>query len=472
MKVIFAAAECYPFAKTGGLGDVAGSLPKELVKNGAEVRVFLPLYSSIPDSYTDQMRFIQEFTVSLAWRQLSCSLFELEHNGVIYNFIGNDHYFDRASYYGQDDDAECFAFFSKAILEALPNIGFQPDVLHCNDWQTAMVVVFFKAFYQHLDFYLNTKSVFTIHNLLYQGIFPQCVLGDVLGLGMEFFHKDALEFYGDVNFMKGAIAYADIITTVSKTYAQEIQTPYFGAMLYGLINWQKDHLFGIINGIDCEKYNPATDNKIFEPYTKSLVKKRQNKVELQESLHLPVDEDIPMIGIISRLVEQKGFDLIERVMEEILNLDIQLVILGTGEKQYEDYYKKLAKMHPEKISANIFFDDTFSHKLYAASDIFLMPSLFEPCGTGQLIAMRYGAIPVVRETGGLKDTIQPFNKFTNDGNGFSFSNFDAFDMLHVLESAIELYKDKPIWEKITRNAMQTDVSWRKSAKEYLEIYQK
>jgi len=473
LKVLFAASEAAPFVKTGGLGEVIGSLPVALRRQGVDARIILPKYKAIPPSLREGIRHIKHIYVKLGWRNQYCGIEESEYREVPAYFIDNEYYFGRDCVYGySDDEVERFAFFCRSVLEVLPHIGFMPDVIHCHDWQTGAIPVLLEAHYRHNDFYKSIRTLFTIHNLRYQGIYDRKILSDLLDLGDEYFTPDKLEFYGNVNMLKGGLVYANLINTVSPTYAQEIQMPFFGERLDGLLRARKHQLFGILNGVDYDEYNPATDPLIFKNYDQDhLEHKVENKIKLQEQLGLYVREDVPMISIIVRLVAQKGLDLIAHVLDEILAMDIQLVVLGSGEWQYEDMFKNAAGRYPEKVSANIFYDNVLAHRIYAASDLFLMPSLYEPCGLAQLFSMRYGTIPIVRETGGLKDTVQPYNEFTGEGNGFSFTNYNAHDMLYTIKRAVSFYHNKEMWYGLMRRAMQCDYSWNRSAKEYIKLYQ-
>ena len=471
IKVLFAAAEGTPFIKTGGLADVIGSLPKALLQKEIDIRVILPKYSSIPSQWKDLMTPVKSISVPLGWRTAYCGIEFLTYEGISFYFIDNEHYFGREGLYGYEDDAERFAFFSRAVLEALPHIDFQPDILHCHDWHTAMISVFLKTHYRDNEFYREIKTIYTIHNLMYQGIFPHNILSDLLGLDDHYFTIDTLEYHGQINYMKGGIIFSDLLTTVSKTYAEEIQSPYFGETLDGLLRKRKKYLYGIVNGIDYDIYNPNTDPYISSNYVRSLPKKAANKEKLQESMGLSVNSEVPMVAIISRLVSPKGLDLIAHVLEDLLALDLQMVVLGTGETKYENLFRSAAERYPHKLAARIQFDDGLAHQIYAASDLFLMPSRFEPCGIGQLIALRYGCIPVVRETGGLKDTVQSYNEYTQEGNGFSFTHYNAHDMLYTLLRALKYYQDKKIWGTIFKNAIRCDYSWKKSADNYIDLFQ-
>ena len=471
MKVLFVAGEAFPFAKTGGLADVVGSLPKYLRKLGIDARVMIPKYSDIPDIYKEAAVTIHTMTVPVGWRNQYCGIQEINYQGVPIYFIDNEDYFKRPGLYGYFDEAERFAFFCRAVLDSLPHIDFIPQVIHCHDWHTGMVSALLKTQYRYNPIYKHVKTVFTVHNLKYQGVFPASVLWDLFGLSGEHFNAEGLEFYGNVSYIKAGLAYADLISTVSYTYMWEIQTPFYGESLDGLLSRRRHELYGIINGIDYEEYNPVDDPHIFVNYdVDSTDKRSENKACLQQYLGLPQREDIPLVAIVSRLVSQKGLDLVARVLGEILNLDVQLVVLGTGEAIYENMFKNAAYWFPQKVSANIYFDNTLAHRIYAGSDMLLVPSLFEPCGLTQLISMRYGCLPVVRETGGLKDTVQSFNEYTGEGNGFSFTDYNAHDMLNTIGRAVYFYKQQEVWQKLVRQCMTTDYSWSASAKEYVRMY--
>lgn len=474
MKILYVAAEAVPFAKTGGLADVAGSLPKALKADGVDVRVIMPKFGKIPEAYRNAMEHVYDGELPVAWRKKYVGLDKYELDGVTYYFVDNEEYFNREGFYGYDDDAERFSFFSRAVLDLLQAMDFWPDVIHTNDWHVGLVNVFLKLEHMGDARYERIKTVYTIHNLKYQGVFPKDVMPDVLGLDWKYFNNGDLEFYDAVNFMKGGIIYADAITTVSKTYAKEIQYPYFGEHLDGLLRSREQDLSGIVNGIDYSVYNPRTDKYIFETYDEeSLDRKLDNKIALQKSLGLPERRNVPLIAIVSRLVEPKGMDLVVRMMDEILqHEEIQLVVLGTGEKRYEDWFKGLAWRYPKKVSINIYFSNELAQRIYAGADIFLMPSNYEPCGIGQLIALRYGTIPVVRQTGGLKDTVQQYNKYTQEGNGFVFNNYNAHEMMYALKRALSFYGNYEIWHKIQLNAVQADYSWKRSAKEYEALYER
>ncbi len=470
-KILMLSSEAAPFAKSGGLGDVVGALPKELSKLGMDVRVILPKYGCIDPKYISKMEFLFYIYVPLGWRNKYCGVFSLCDKGVTYYFLDNEYYFgDRELY--KWNDLERFAFYDKASLEILKRLDFKPDVIHCNDWQTGMVPVILKAYYQRDEFYRGIKTVFTIHNLKYQGIYSIEDAAEFFSLDYSYFTDDKLEFHGNANLMKAGIVYSDVVTTVSPTYSEEIKTLLGGEGLDGILSARGNSLFGILNGIDYEEYNPEIDPYIFERYSKKNVRigKRKNKACLQEKLGILVDSEKPMIGIVSRLVEQKGIDLIAAAMDELMGFDIQLVVLGTGERKYEEMFRYYERISGGKVSANITFSNELAHQIYAASDIFLMPSVFEPCGLSQIIAMAYGAIPLVRETGGLKDTVEPYNEFTAEGYGFSFAPLNASDMLYTLRRALHFYSEKDVWDSLVKKAMSQDYSWTESAKKYEMLY--
>ncbi len=471
MEILFAAAECVPFVKTGGLADVVGSLPKALKGLDIDVSVMLPCYKAVDSQFREEMEEVKSIEVPVGWRRQYCNIKKLKYGEITYYFLDNEYYFHRDGLYGHMDDGERFAFYSRAILESLVALNLKPKIIHCHDWHTALVNVFLKTHYKDNDFFSGMKSILTVHNLKYQGVYPSEVLDDLLSLGKEHFTLDGLEFYGKVNYMKGGLSYADAITTVSTTYSKEIQYPFFGENLHGVLKQRKNVLYGILNGIDYDDYNPGKDKNIFYNYNRSLIKKKKNKEKLQELLGLQINKDIPMLAMVYRLVRQKGLDLICNVAEDILSSDVQMVVLGTGEESYENYFKKLAHKYPQKVSANILFDDVLARRIYAGSDMFLMPSLFEPCGISQLIALKYGSIPIVRETGGLKDTVKAYNKYTQEGNGFSFSMFNAHDMRYTVNLGLKHYEDGETWSQIVNNAVSSDYSWKKSADEYKSLYQ-
>lgn len=472
MKILIAASESHPFIKTGGLGDVIGALPKDLKDLGVDVRVVIPNYRDIKKEIKDNLKFIKEFTVKVSWRNQYCGILEYEYKGVTYYLIDNEYYFKRDGLYGYYDDGEKFAFFNRAVLEFIKEIDWKPDVIHCNDWQTGMIPVLYKVEYSKDSFYKNIKTIISIHNLFFQGTFSPEILPELFGYDYELFNNGSIELHGGVSFLKGAINYSDKITTVSKTYAEEIKTPEYGEKLDGLLRYRNNVLKGIVNGIDYEEYNPETDKYIFKNYSiSSIERKKENKEYLQKKLGLKVDKDIPMIGMVSRLTHQKGCDLITNMMEGLLKENVQVVILGTGDYMYEESFKYFQDKYKDKVSANIKFDNAFAHEIYAASDMFLMPSLFEPCGLGQLIALRYGALPIVRETGGLKDTVTPYNEYTGEGNGFSFKNYSYIELKDTIDKALKVYKNKKIWQRLIVQSMNSDNSWKKSAMEYKNMYE-
>lgn len=470
-KILMCTSEVAPFAKSGGLGDVLGALPQALSKLGHDVRVVLPKYGCIPQEYRDQMEFLFFIYIPLGWRRKYCGVFRLVRDGVTYYFVDNEYYFGDPYLY-KWNDLERFAFYDKACLEILRHLDFKPDILHCHDWQAGMVPVLLNAYYVRDEFYQGIKTVFTIHNLRYQGVYSMDIVADFFSLDNSFFTEDKLEFHGCANLLKGGIVYSDYVTTVSPTYAGEIQTPEGGERLNGLLSARDQSLFGIINGIDTQVYNAKTDPYIFENFDlRNLAnKKKENKMRLQEQLGLPVDGEKAVIGMVSRLVDQKGFDLIAEAMGELMEMDIQLVVLGTGESKYEDLFRYHAWIHPDKVSANITFSNELAHKIYAGCDLFLMPSMFEPCGLSQMIAMAYGTIPIVRETGGLKDSVQPFNEFTGEGTGFSFGAYSSYEMMQVVRLALRFFAQKETWVPLMKRAMKEDFSWKNSAEQYSKMY--
>ena len=472
MKVLFAASEAHPFIKTGGLGDVMGALPQSLTELGVEARVVIPKYKNIKDELKQNLQFIKWFTVPVGWRNQYCGVFQYKYKDVVYYFIDNEYYFNRDGIYGYYDDGERFAFFNRAVLEFIKEIDWKPDIINCNDWQTGMVPVLLNLEYKNNEFYSNMKTVFSIHNLLFKGSFVPNVLPELFGYDYMPLTNGSVELNGSVSFLKGGINYSDQITTVSNTYAEEIKTQQYGEGLDGLLRCKSDFLKGIVNGIDYEEFDPEKDNLIFKNFTwDSISDKVENKLSLQKELGLPQRAETPMIGLISRLTHQKGCDLIVSIIDRLLQKDIQFVVLGTGDYWYEETFKNLQYRYPDKVSANIKFDNSLAHKIYAATDMFLMPSLFEPCGLGQLIALRYGSIPIVRETGGLKDTISPYNKYTGIGNGFGFKNFNSNELMQIIEYALTIYDDKDAWNNIIRQAMDSDNSWEKSAMQYKLLYE-
>lgn len=475
MQIVFASAECAPFVKTGGLGDVAGSLPAALVRAGAEVIVMVPKYATIKDEYKAQMEHFSDFYVSLGWRNEYCGLEKLEHDGVTYMFIDNERYFARDYPYGFFDDGERFAFFSKAITESLQHLpaGFECDILHCNDWQTALAPVFLREFYQGLPLYERVKTVFSIHNVAFQGQFSDTVMEDILGVAHIPAAASQLRCDAcSVNYMLGALRYADAITTVSPTYAGEIQTPEFGEGLDGVLHERSYALQGILNGIDVAGFDPATDKRIAANYTvEDRSGKAVCKAKLQEELGLEVRDDRPLMVMVTRLTRQKGMDLVMYALDRILAGGVQVAVLGTGDRDYEDGLRYFQDKYPGTMAARIEFDPALSQRMYAAADMFLMPSKFEPCGLSQIIAMRYGTLPIVRETGGLKDTVIPYNEFTGEGTGFSFSNFNGDEMGDAVFRAARLFWDnRDAWNQLVTQAMSQDFSWTRSADKYLDLY--
>lgn len=475
MQIVFASAECAPFVKTGGLGDVAGSLPAALVRAGAEVIVMVPKYATIKDEYKSQMKHFSDFYVSLGWRNEYCGLEKLEHDGVTYMFIDNERYFARDYPYGFFDDGERFAFFSKAITESLQHLpeGFECDILHCNDWQTALAPVFLREFYQGLPLYDRVKTVFSIHNVAFQGQFSDTVLEDILGVAHIPAAASQLRCDAcSINYMLGALRYADAITTVSPTYASEIQTPEFGEGLDGVLRERSYALQGILNGIDVAGFDPATDKRIAANYTvEDRSGKAVCKAKLQEELGLEVRDDRPLMVMVTRLTRQKGMDLVMYALDRILAGGVQVAVLGTGDRDYEDGLRYFQDKYPGTMAARIEFDPALSQRMYAAADMFLMPSKFEPCGLSQIIAMRYGTLPIVRETGGLKDTVVPYNEFTGEGTGFSFSNFNGDEMGDAVFRAARLFWDNhDVWNQLVTQAMSQDFSWTRSADKYLDLY--
>lgn len=475
MNVVFASAEAAPFVKTGGLGDVAGSLPAALQKAGANVIVMVPLYGTISDEYKNKMEHVAEFYVSLGWRNEYCGLERLIHNDVTYLFVDNKRYFDRDYPYGFFDDGERFAFFSKAITESLQYLpdGFRPDILHCNDWHTALAPVFLREFYQGMPLYENVSTIFSIHNIAFQGQFSAKVLEDICGLA----HIPAAAFqltcgHDAVNFMQGALNYSDAITTVSPTYAGEIQTPAYGEHLDGVLRRRREALQGIVNGIDTDHFNPETDPAIAQNFSVSdRSGKAICKAKLQEELGLTVRDDQPLMTMVTRLTRQKGMDLVTYALDRILSNGVQVAVLGTGDYEYENALRYFASKYPGQMAARIQFDPALSQRMYAGSDMFLMPSLFEPCGLSQMIAMRYGTLPVVRETGGLKDTVIPYNYETGEGTGFSFANFNGDEMGDAVFRGARLFWDNhDAWNNVVTQAMNQDFSWTRSASKYMDLY--
>ena len=471
MNILYCAAEAVPFIKTGGLADVAGSLPKEIKNQGEDIRVVLPLYSKIPYEYKEKMKYIGYFFVELGHIREYAGIMELVHEGIKFYFIDNERYFNRFNIYGEDDDGERFLFFSKACVQLPKIIGFKPDIIHSNDWHTAMVNAYIKDFARGDHYYHNIKSVFTIHNLKYQGVFPSEIMS-ITGLSPFYYNEEALEFYNAINFMKGGIVFSDYFTTVSNSYAEEIKYDYFGEKLNGVIEKYSYKLKGIVNGIDYDEWNPEKDKFLVSNYNiKNINNKKDNKKKIQELYDLPVKENIPVIGMVSRLVEMKGLELVAYIMDELLYTEnIQFVLLGTGDSKYENMFKYFEAKYPEKVTARIYYNNGESHLIYSGADFLLMPSLAEPCGISQLIAMRYGTIPIVRETGGLKDTVIPFNEHTGEGTGFTFENINAHELLNATQRAIKIYQSEKLMTKLMISAMESKNNWEKSAKEYIDLF--
>ena len=474
MKILFAASESVPFVKTGGLADVIGALAPVLAKEGHDVRVVIPLFSAIPKEWTDKMSHACDFEVQLGWRRQYCGVETLKKDGVIWYFIDNKFYYGRPYIYGMGgDEYERFGFFCRSVLNMLPLIDFKPDVIHAHDWQSGMIPALLKIQYAHLPFYNKIKTIFTIHNLQYQGIFGIREVQDVLGLGDSLWTDDKLECYGCANYMKAALVYSDLITTVSPSYSEEIQTAYYGERLDGLLRARKNDLFGVLNGIDMNEYNPATDKLIAANYTEdNLSGKAVCKAALQENLGLEVRQDVPVIGMVGRLSNQKGLDLVDYVISDIMRMDVQLVVLGMGEGRYFNLFSWAEGEYKGRVAARFTMDHSLAHQIYAGSDLFLMPSQFEPCGLSQMIAMRYGTLPIVRETGGLRDTVLSYNEQNGEGNGFTFFNYNAHDMLHTIERAVGFFGDSSgVWQILQKRGMKSDFSWKHSAREYLKLYQ-
>ena len=473
-KVLFVASECVPFVKTGGLADVVGSLPKYLDKEQFDVRVMLPKYMMIPDHFKQNMQYKTHFYMELNWRSQYVGVLESVVDGITFYFIDNEFYFSGMKPYGNIyEDIEKFTFFSRACLSALPVIDFRPDIIHCHDWQTGLVPVYLHDSFQGGEFFRGIKTIMTIHNLKFQGVWDKKTIKNITGLGDYYFAPDKLEAYGDANYLKGGIVYADYVTTVSDSYANEIRMPFYGEGLDGLMNAKANRLVGIVNGIDYNEYNPETDPFIVQHYNAKNFRKEKvkNKCALQEELGLEVNDKKFMIGIVSRLTDQKGFDLIDYVIEEICAEDTQLVVLGTGEEKYEHLFRHFAWKYSNRVSANIFYSNERSHRIYAACDAFLMPSLFEPCGLSQLMSLRYGTVPIVRETGGLRDTVQPYNQYEGTGTGFGFCNYNAHEMLGTVRYAKDVYYNhRREWNKIIDSGMAADFSWSASARKYEDLY--
>lgn len=473
-KILFLASECVPFIKTGGLADVVGSLPKCINKEEFDIRVMIPKYMAISDLYKNQMKHMIHFYMDLAWRNQYVGIAQMEYDGITFYFIDNEYYFSGNTPYGNIcEDIEKFAFFCKASLSALPIIDFKPDIIHCHDWQTGLLPVYLHDNFSVGEFYQGIKTIFTIHNLKFQGVWDVKSVKDITGLPEYYFTPDKLEAYGDANYLKGGIVYSDYVTTVSSTYANEIKMQFYGEGLDGLIRARSNALAGIVNGIDYEEYNPETDQLIYHNYNAKNFRKEKikNKRALQQELGLEINDKKFMIGIVSRLTDQKGLDLIDYVIEELCSEDTQLVVLGTGEQKYEHLFRHFAWKYNDRVSANIFYSDERAHKIYAACDAFLMPSLFEPCGLSQLISLRYGTVPIVRETGGLHDTVESYNEYESTGTGFWFSNYNAHEMLATIRYAKKIYFEKKReWNKIIDRGMEKDFSWDNSARRYEDLY--
>lgn len=475
-KILFVSSEAVPYIKTGGLADVVGSLPKYFDKDKYDVRVIIPKYKCMSEEFKSQLKFVCHFYVNLNWRKQYVGILKAKKDGIIYYFVDNEFYFAGDNPYNNIyEDVEKFAYFSKAVLEALPNIEFCPDIIHCNDWQTGLLPVFLRTTFGSDNFYANIKTVFSIHNMKFQGRWKIHEIVDITGLPAHIFNSNELEFYGEANYLKGGVVYADEITTVSPNYAVEVTTPEGGEGLDGLMLERRRHLSGILNGIDYDEYDPKKDVYISEHFSDTdLSGKAKNKKLLQEKNGLMINEDAFLIGIVSRLTSQKGFDLVNYVMEEMLTtMNVQFVILGTGEYKFEESFSYFHNKYPDKVSTYVGYSEERAHEIYAACDAFLMPSLFEPCGLSQMISMRYGTIPIVRETGGLKDTVVAYDEATDTGNGFVFSEFNAHEMLNSIKSAENIFRnDKAKWNGIIKRAMGEDFSWNKSAEKYEELYEK
>ncbi len=475
MKILFASSEVAPFIKTGGLADVAGSLPQALAAQGHEVKVILPLYEGIGENWRSKMTFVKNFNVTLSWRQVYCGVFELVRDGITFWFVDNEYYFKRWQLYGHFDDCERYAYFSRVIIEINGQMDYSPDVIHCNDWQTALVPVYLLEERYRIPQLASTKTVFTIHNIEYQGRYGESVLGDVIGLNRSYFNEGMLSFYNDVNLMKGAIMASTFVTTVSPTYAKELTTPFYAHGLDGVIRQQSNKVEGILNGLDVDFYNPETNPGLEKNFSVETLDegKAACKKALQEAVGLQVDPKVPIIGCVSRLAGHKGFSLVSDTLQQIMAMDVQMVVLGTGEWQFEEAFRHAQAQYPGRFSAQLTYSAPLSNMIYAGADMFLMPSISEPCGLSQMIAMRFGTVPIVRETGGLKDTVTPYNRYTGEGRGFTFANVNSADMLWVIREAVELYYgDKKAWKKLQTAGMTADFSWDASAKKYSEIYER
>jgi len=469
MKVLYATSEAAPFLKTGGLGDVLGALPKAVAQAGIDARVIMPLYSDIPHNLRSQMEFIANFYVTISWRKTYCGVFSAKVGNVTYYFIDNEQYFSRGQIYGEYDDSERFAFFSKAVLDVLNLIDFFPDVIHINDWQTALLPIYLEAFYRADERFRNIKTVLSIHNIEFQGKYNPIILGSIFGLDVNF--RSLLMYDGNINLLKGAIESCDMVTTVSDTYAEEILHETHSHGLHNILIPRSYKLRGVINGIDTELFNPETDSAIYKNYSYDTIRfKSMNKKALQKEMGLEVNNDIPVIGMVTRLTDQKGIQLVQEVAHEIQNMNVQLIALGTGDAHYEGFLHSWEQAAHDKIRGYVGFSGAMAQKIYAGCDMFLMPSKSEPCGLSQMIAMRYGTIPIVHTVGGLRDTVPPYNPETKEGKGVTFQSFNAYDMLDAIRRATELYRNKPAWRIMRKNAMSGDYSWTEPARKYIEIY--
>lgn len=472
MKTLFVAAECAPFFKTGGLGDVAGALPKALKEKGTDIKVVLPFFTKMPQRYRDQLQDLFSYDVYVGWRKQYCGVKYLQMNGIDYYFLDNLYYFDRPELYGYFDDGERFAFYQQAVIELMEKIDFIPDVMHLNDYHTSFIPCLLKEKYRWIQKFSKIRTVLTIHNIEFQGQYERGILYDLFGMGSERYDDGSIRFNDCVNFMKAGILYADRVTTVSPSYAEEIKTPEFGAGLDVILRMESGKLSGIVNGIDYDTFDPAKDPALFANYDqRHLDEKIENKVQLQKYLELPVRPEVPVIGIVSRLTYQKGFHLLLQEMDNLLQFDVQLVLIGTGDPNFENQFRYFGEKYPTKTSIQIAFDVTLAQKVYAGADMFLMPSAFEPCGLSQMISMRYGTLPIVHEIGGLRDTVEPYNPITNEGTGFGFNIYESFYLMNAMKQAIELYQNHPdIWRGLMREAMSRDFSWDGSSEQYLELY--
>ena len=471
MKILYVSSEAFPFCKTGGLADVAGSLPPALARNGDEVAVILPLYGQIGWQWRQQMTFRRYIYVDLGWRHQYCGLFSLEKDGVTWYFVDNEHYFCRNTLYGEFDDGERFAFFCKAVIDLLPSLDWMPDILHCNDWHTAMLPMLLRTQY---GYYVHgrIKTLLTIHNILYQGKFSFDFFRDLLRVEDRYFTSEFMEINGCASFLKAGCVFADRLSTVSPSYADELCTPYYGEGMEGILSARRHQLSGILNGIDKKVFNPYSDQLIPKRYDKGHLKGKQTcKESLMFDMGLQADPHTPLIAMVSRMTDQKGFDLVERMLDEMMELDICFLLLGSGDKQYENFMQDAERRHRGRVCAYIGYNEELSHRVYAGADMLLMPSKFEPCGLSQMIAMRYGTLPIVRETGGLRDSVVPYNQFTGEGTGFTFANYNAHEMKATIERALSVYRDEPeTWNKLVRNAMAADFGFERSAEGYARLY--